>query len=282
MAPSKFLKKSKSPASILKRSPLRTRANGRVSARHIIPRPRHALPPIPEYCRSAYHDLLSSNQDSDEDADADDQDFEQEEETERPTFMWEDEKTLVSDLLHDDADQQSKHNIKLISLVDSLQTSFTHHSKDLLDDIADTLVPAVNTVKRAHQILHHQVDDGYALGILEFDEGCKKLEAVTISGHNEIKKAYVASQAKMQNLLKQLEQAHARRDQLCMDFEKALDQLADPVLDSLRALPSRAERTIETLEKNYKRIEKDSGSGGGGKNSSSDKYLKGLLSKFAI
>ena len=32
-------------------------------------------------------------------------------------------------------------------------------------------------------------------------------------------------QVKIQDLLKPLEQAHARRDQLCMDFEKALDQL---------------------------------------------------------
>ncbi|KAJ3866230.1 hypothetical protein EV359DRAFT_37083, partial [Lentinula novae-zelandiae] len=145
-------------------------------------------------------------------------------EEERPTFTWENEKTLVSDLLHDGYEQEHE-DVKLSSLADSIQAAFSVHSKELLDDVADTLVPAVNLVKHGHQVLNDQVDDSFALGVFEFDEACKKLEAVTISSHNELKKAYRTSQARIQDLLKQLEEACTRRDRLWVDFEAALDDI---------------------------------------------------------
>ncbi|KAF5389903.1 hypothetical protein D9757_003590 [Collybiopsis confluens] len=281
MAPysnSKILKRTGSP-SFSKRSPVLYKS-GRVSAR---PRSRYILPPILEHSpnrearrRSAYFDPFGSAFDAGEDSDQD-PDCDPEQQAERPTFLWEDEKTLVSDLLHNGDDQESEDTVKLASLAESLQTPFSHQSKELLDEIADTLVPAVNTVKRGHQILNEKVDETFALGILEFDEACKTLETATISSHNEIKKSYHASQARVRDLLKQLEEAYARRNRLCADFEKALDEIADPAIEALKALPSRAERVIETLEKNNKRIEKDAASGRG----KDDKYLKELLSKLA-
>lgn len=60
--------------------------------------------------------------------------------------------------------------------------------------MADTLVPAVNHVRRAQQALNDQVDDSFALGAIEFDEACIKFEKVVISGHNELKKACHESQ----------------------------------------------------------------------------------------
>ncbi|KAJ3712269.1 hypothetical protein C8R42DRAFT_559301, partial [Lentinula raphanica] len=149
-----------------------------------------------------------------------DEDFDAED---RPTFTWEDEKTLVSDLLHIGNEQDSEY-VKINSLADSIQAAFSVQSQDLLDDIADTLVPAVNCVKHGHQVLNNQVDHSFAVGILEFDEACKKLEAITITSHNELKKAYRVSQARNQEMLKQLEEAYARRDKLWADFEAALDE----------------------------------------------------------
>ncbi|KAJ3880691.1 hypothetical protein F5051DRAFT_450575 [Lentinula edodes] len=312
----KSLQKTRSPFSAtsnaFKRSPLLYR--GRVPARRNPPesRSKHVLPIIPEIfgspdrdrrrsrLNSVYYDPFEQQEDVDEVFD----------EEERPTFTWENEKTLVSDLLHDGypywsllriflftcfvSYEQEHEDVKLSSLADSIQAAFSVHSKELLDDVADTLVPAVNLVKHGHQILNDQVDDSFALGVLEFDEACKKLEAVTISSHNELKKAYRTSQvvlrqwmyayiflqlfdlvdiqARVQDLLKQLEEACTRRDRLWVDFEAALDDILNPATNSLKTLPIRMERTIATLEKQSKQIGKDSGS--------KEKYLKGLLSKF--
>ncbi|KAJ3931207.1 MAG: hypothetical protein NXY57DRAFT_241497 [Lentinula lateritia] len=272
----KSLQKTKSPlfsATTFKRSPLLYR--GRVPARRNPPesRSKHVLPIIPEIFGSpdrdrrrsrlntVYYDPFEQQEDVDEVFN----------EEERPTFTWENEKTLVSDLLHDGYEQEHE-DVKLSSLADSIQAAFSVHSKELLDDVADTLVPAVNLVKHGHQVLNDQVDDSFALGVFEFDEACKKLEAVTISSHNELKKAYRTSQVRIQDLLKQLEEACTRRDRLWVDFEAALDDILNPATNSLKTLPIRMERTIATLEKQSKQIGKDSGS--------KEKYLKGLLSKF--
>ncbi|KAH7873618.1 uncharacterized protein C8R40DRAFT_1253664 [Lentinula edodes] len=270
----KSLQKTKSPlfsATTFKRSPLLYR--GRVPARRNPPesRSKHVLPIIPEIFGSPDRDRRRSRLnpvypfEQQEDVD------EVFDEEERPTFTWENEKTLVSDLLHDGYEQEHE-DVKLSSLADSIQAAFSVHSKELLDDVADTLVPAVNLVKHGHQVLNDQVDDSFALGVLEFDEACKKLEAVTISSHNELKKAYRTSQARVQDLLKQLEEACTRRDRLWVDFEAALDDILNPATNSLKTLPIRMERTIATLEKQSKQIGKDNGS--------KEKYLKGLLSKF--
>ncbi|KAF8831087.1 hypothetical protein HHX47_DHR1000282 [Lentinula edodes] len=292
----KSLQKTKSPlfsATTFKRSPLLYR--GRVPARRNPPesRSKHVLPIIPEIFGSPDRDRRRSRLnpvypfEQQEDVD------EVFDEEERPTFTWENEKTLVSDLLHDGHEQEHE-DVKLSSLADSIQAAFSVHSKELLDDVADTLVPAVNLVKHGHQVLNDQVDDSFALGVLEFDEACKKLEAVTISSHNELKKAYRTSQvvlrqwiyayiflqlfdlvdiqARVQDLLKQLEEACTRRDRLWVDFEAALDDILNPATNSLKTLPIRMERTIATLEKQSKQIGKDNGS--------KEKYLKGLLSKF--
>ncbi|KAJ3826440.1 hypothetical protein F5880DRAFT_1544763 [Lentinula raphanica] len=273
----KLLKKTRLPSfspNPFKRSPLFSK--GRVPAHIKIPpatRPNHVLPAIPEAFGSpdrdrrrsrqeyAYQDLFDVQEGSDEDFDEED----------RPTFTWEDEKTLVSDLLHTGNEQDSEY-VKINSLADSIQAAFSVQSQDLLDDIADTLVPAVNCVKHGHQVLNNQVDDSFAVGILEFDEACKKLEAITITSHNELKKAYRVSQARNQEMLKQLEEAYARRDKLWADFEAALDEILTPAMESVKSLPSRMERTIATLEKQSKQIGKDGGS--------KEKYLKGLLSNF--
>ncbi|KAJ3989171.1 hypothetical protein F5890DRAFT_1431895 [Lentinula detonsa] len=210
---------------------------------------------------SIYHDPFEDQEGPDEEVD----------EEERPTFTWEDEKTLVSDLLHNGYEQDSEY-LKLNSLADSIQAAFSVHSEELLDDVADTLVPAVNRVKHGHQVLNDQVDDSFALGVLEFDEACKKLETISIASHNELKKAYRASQARIQDMLKQLEEACARRDRLWVDYEAALDEIFNPATDALKSLPIRMERTITALEKQSKQIGKDGGN--------KEKYLKGLLSKF--
>ncbi|KAE9394110.1 hypothetical protein BT96DRAFT_1022698 [Gymnopus androsaceus JB14] len=250
MAPyPKFLKKNKNKSPVpstttFKRSPLLYRGRVARNRNAAAPEPRAGLryekhlPTIPEHFASpdrdrrrshfssAYYDPFPFDADQDLDEEADEDDFEP------PTFNWVDEETLVEDLSgRKSGTEQDDEDVKLNSLADSIQTSFTGYSKELIADVADNLVPAVNCVRRAYQVLNDQVDDSFALGVLEFDEACQKFETIAISGHNELKKACNASKARIQDLLKQLEEAHVRRDQLWVDFEKALDEIINPAID---------------------------------------------------
>ncbi|EEB92671.1 hypothetical protein MPER_08786, partial [Moniliophthora perniciosa FA553] len=186
------------------------------------------------------------------------QDDADEDEPERLLFCWEDEKTLVSDMMHDGTPEESERE-QLSLLAESIQVVFSRSSKDLIDDIADTLVPAVNRVKLAHQVLDTKMDSYTEKGIQDFDEGCRKMEAVTLADSENISDAYCQAQERIKNLFKQLKEAYARRDRLWVDFELALDETSNeapilapasffPVLTLLSILPS-VNSTIEALKK---------------------------------
>ncbi|THU82894.1 hypothetical protein K435DRAFT_690636, partial [Dendrothele bispora CBS 962.96] len=144
-----------------------------------------------------------------------------------PAFPWEDEKTLVSDLMDeydDGGDDEQYSDEQLTSLADSIEDSLMLHSKELSEDAAETLVPAVNRVKQAHQALKVNADYTFGAGVLEFDEACKTMEAVTLNEFDELKELYRDTRLRIVDLFKELQEAYTRRDQLWLDLDKALDE----------------------------------------------------------
>ncbi|KAF9030821.1 hypothetical protein BDZ89DRAFT_1064381 [Hymenopellis radicata] len=204
--------------------------------------------------------------------DDDDDDVEDENDGDRSFFPWEDERTLVADLLHQDAEEDESDDEKLVQLVDSIQTSFSKYSKALLGDVADTLVPAVNHVKQAHHILNERVDRDYGIGILDFNEACVKMERLTISEYEEVHNAYEASKKRIADLREDLKNAYSRREQLWEDFEKKFDTILQPGLEILKELPAQMERAIIDVDKQSKKIHKN--------DTGSDKTIKDILTKL--
>ncbi|KAF5387003.1 hypothetical protein D9615_001572 [Tricholomella constricta] len=169
-------------------------------------------------------------------------------------FHWEEESTLFSHLL-DTPGQGSidKHD----TLVESLQPAFHHRSRELKKEIAETFVPTVNRVKRLHKKIETDVDRTFEKGISIFDQTCKDMEALAIKDHDELERAWGTAQRNIGNLFVELREAYKAREQLWADFEKAMDEIADPAIERLKALPAKVERTIATLEKHAKSLEKD-------------------------
>ncbi|KAF5373716.1 hypothetical protein D9758_000742 [Tetrapyrgos nigripes] len=240
---------------------------------------RRILEPIYEYSpspaparnhfrASARNPFLDFDADQDQDWDDHDQ---SDDERGHPVFPWEDEKTLISDLMNDYEDESEDE--QLTSLADSIQGSFAMHHKELTEDAADTFVPAANRVKHVHQVLKDKIDFTYGTGVLEFDDACKNQEAATINEFDELRNAYRDTRLRIKDLFKELQEAYARRDQLWVDLDKALDEDVNPTLGTLKNLPSKMERAITALDKQSKQLVKDNGNNG--------KALKGFLSKLA-
>ncbi|KAL0063756.1 hypothetical protein AAF712_009313 [Marasmius tenuissimus] len=193
-------------------------------------------------------------------------------------FHWEDEKTLVSDMIHDGTTEQSEDS-KLSTLTESIQDSLSIHSKELIDDIADTLVPAVKRVKQAHGVLNEE-DVNFAEGLREYDQGCRQMEDITSLENDQVLHPTTIrmmfpplNQTRIKELFKRLHEAYMRREQLWSDLQTALDETINPSLESLKTLPADLERTIANLEKQSKQMaQKDNGG--------TEKALKSLLSKF--
>lgn len=105
--------------------------------------------------------------------------------------------------------------------------------------------------------------------------------------------ALIDPQANIQRLFAQLKVAYDHRDQLWIDFEKALDGIGDtassreyrsidcyakvePTQGILNNTLTRTERTIANLEKHCKLLDKDDGESA----STARERLKGLFSKL--
>jgi hypothetical protein len=89
--------------------------------------------------------------------------------------------------------EESEHN-KLASLAHSLQVPFSLRSQELKQDLAQTLVPAVNSVKEVHRIIDQTVDKKFFQGMSMFDDACVKMEAMTIRERDELESSCLETQ----------------------------------------------------------------------------------------
>ncbi|KAK0441815.1 hypothetical protein EV421DRAFT_1952280 [Armillaria borealis] len=167
-------------------------------------------------------------------------------------FPWEDEQTLIAELSHDGrVEPDDDENV--LKLIDSLANSFTCYSNILVDDIAQTLVPAVRRVKEAHHVLNTRVDDDFGKGLWEFHDACKKMEVATLKDAAGVKEEYEAAQILWASLRTRILEGY----QLWVDFEVKLHSLVDPTIEMLKDLPSRMERAISEVDKQGKKLNKD-------------------------
>ncbi|KAK0239863.1 hypothetical protein EDD85DRAFT_465758 [Armillaria nabsnona] len=181
---------------------------------------------------------------------------EDDDDDDRVLFPWEDEQTLIAELSHDGR-VEADDDENALKLIDSLANSFTRYSNNLVDDIAQTLVPAVRHIKETHHVLNTRVDEDFGKGLWEFHETCKKMELATLKDAEEVKEEYEAAQVRIADIMSKLEDAYARRDQLWVNFEFKLNSLVDPTIEMLKDLPARMERAISEVDKQSKKLNKD-------------------------
>jgi hypothetical protein len=115
----------------------------------------------------------------------------------RHSYSWDDETTLFSELLHDNpGNYRVDPTAKYSALADSLQVPFTAAGNELLQDVAHTLQPAVQSVIDAHDALKKRVDPMFATGLLSFDDACKALEALSIDENRALQHAFTATEVR--------------------------------------------------------------------------------------
>ncbi|KAK0483925.1 hypothetical protein IW261DRAFT_1606013 [Armillaria novae-zelandiae] len=151
---------------------------------------------------------------------------EDDEDDESVSFLWGDEQTLIAELSHDGR-VESDDDENVVKLINSLEHSFARYSNILVNDIAQTLVPA---------------------GLWEFHETCKKLEFTTLKDADEVRIA---------DIMGELKDAYARRDELWTNFEVKLNSTVDPTIEMLKDLPARMARAISEIDKQSKKLNKD-------------------------
>lgn len=128
--------------------------------------------------------------------------------------------------------------------MNGLQPSFDAHGRKLKKEIAEAFVPTVNHIKMLHHVLNQRIDGGYKQGVLTFNQACKDLEAATIKEQDDIKDSGLSSQVSqlpsghfpdgfklcdlkrvIEEHLNKLRSAYERREELWIEYEKAIDAI---------------------------------------------------------
>ncbi|EKM82427.1 hypothetical protein AGABI1DRAFT_82209 [Agaricus bisporus var. burnettii JB137-S8] len=190
-------------------------------------------------------------------------------------FHWEEEDTLFSDLLEQAAPESG--NSDLVALAQSLQKPFDDESRQLKKEIAATFVPLVNKIKGIYATLDETVDLPFGAGLLLFNDGCKGIEKSTSSNMELLQRLQAEHRTRVGGVLERLEEEYARRERLWVDFQKSMDALVNPVIEMLNETPARLERTIGSMEKQARVLEKE---GAAALASATEMTLQEIISKL--
>ncbi|KAI5899554.1 uncharacterized protein SCHCODRAFT_02605466 [Schizophyllum commune H4-8] len=174
-------------------------------------------------------------------------------------FQWEDEKTLVSDLMHHSTARHDPNDARYAETLEQLHQLFRDQDYALVDDMAKALFPAVDTVKRCHAHAKEEIDETFARGMTEFNDACKSVEAVTVEDLKLLRKSHDETKARLASLFEQLDAAYAKRKQLWKDFKQDFNVILGAAEDQLKTLPAQFERTCAALDKESKKLSKTDG-----------------------
>ncbi|KAJ7074187.1 hypothetical protein C8F01DRAFT_1099551 [Mycena amicta] len=191
----------------------------------------------------------------------------------RPSYVWDNEDTLVSALVDEDSNTTDP-NAKFVALADSLQENFNRKGTIVLHDMAHTLQPAVQRIQHTHRTLERHIDPMYTTGLLAFDDAAKAFESLDIEDQRVLQREYTATKERIKDLFSHLEDAYSHREKLWSDLEAGIAAKVDPTIAALAEVPAATERTISSLEKHAKTLAaKDDDA------AAADK-IRGMLSKL--
>ncbi|TDL25039.1 hypothetical protein BD410DRAFT_766761 [Rickenella mellea] len=189
-------------------------------------------------------DALLGQAEGDSDSGSDESDFE----------GWDDETTLVLKL-QSDAPQVSERE-QLVALAHSLEGPMQAHGASLKQYLAHTIAPAAKRVKDVHAVIEQRVDVAFGVGVLEFDDVCKRVETLALQDEDELKDMFVETQRNVTKLFTQLKAAYERRDRLWTHLQESVDHKASQALESLRALPAEIDEAALSIDKRAKELSK--------------------------
>ncbi|KAL5529351.1 hypothetical protein ACEPAG_5336 [Sanghuangporus baumii] len=213
---------------------------------------------------TSFHEDFSMDEASDggKEESSDDSDYE----------GWDDETTLVAKFQENVPESSSRE--KLAELAYQLEGPMQIRADQLKQHLAHTLAPATRKVKEVHKSLEQKADVAFGVGVLSFDDSCKKIEKLSLHDEDEIKDAYMKTQCNITEYFKQLKEAYQKRNQLWDQLREAVDKSASRTLASLATLPSEIDDAAASIEKKSKDVSKSTGK------DSKAKLLRDLLAEM--
>jgi len=187
---------------------------------------------------------------------------------------WDDETTLVAKF-QDNAPEMSERE-KLAGLAQELDAPMHARGIALRQYLAHSIAPAARKVKELHNVMEQKVDITFGVGVISFDDACKRMEQMSLRDEESLKRMYMDTQRNVREHFKQLKEAYERREQLWTDLHDAVEKSAARTLVSLSSLPAELDDTIASIEKKSRDVSKSTGVDGKAR----QKLLRELLAEM--
>ncbi|THH10850.1 hypothetical protein EW145_g1042 [Phellinidium pouzarii] len=187
---------------------------------------------------------------------------------------WDDETTLVAKFQESLPEQSDRE--KLVNLAYELEGPMQARGDLLKQYLAHTMAPAARKVKNTHKVLEEKVDVAFGVGVLSFDDSCKKIEQLSLQDEEGLSRIYMDTQRNVRELFRQLKDAYKKRDQLWDSLQDSVDKGATRALATLSSLPTGLDDTAAAIEKKSKEVSKSGGMDGKAK----QKFLRELLAEM--
>ncbi|KAG8946487.1 hypothetical protein FRC04_011663 [Tulasnella sp. 424] len=186
---------------------------------------------------------------------------------------WTEGKTLVDNLKHFGIDNSDDALEELLACADELQGPMSAKSKELQQDLIDTLVPAMDHIRIVHGLLENTVESKYTEAVLDIDKAADEYQEKAVQCRAELVKMLEESKKVVGRQFTILQNEYANRSKLYDDF---LAKVKDIGAATLQTLDEQAKEDVEHLKtelekksKVFAKIDK------GGK--SQDMLLKSLM-----
>ncbi|KAI5121025.1 hypothetical protein M0805_005970 [Coniferiporia weirii] len=170
---------------------------------------------------------------------------------------WDDETTLVA-RFQENVSEQSERD-KLANLAYQLEGPMQTKGDLLKQYLAHTIAPAARKVKGVHNVLEERVDFTTGVGILSFDDSCKKAEQLSLHDEEDLKRVYMETQRNVRELFQQLKIAYQKRGQLWSELQDSVDKCAVKAFTALSSLPAELDNTVTVIERKAKDVSKPGG-----------------------
>ncbi|KAH7341075.1 hypothetical protein B0J17DRAFT_653977 [Rhizoctonia solani] len=163
-----------------------------------------------------------------------DEDSNQDSENEQSDEIWEDERTLIDDLMGFD-DQYVNHDKakRQEALTDTLKAHFSTLSISIRQDLLDGVTPVIDNITTTNAILHKGPDNEYRDGLVAFNHAAENTIATHRSLTEQFGELKDQSLTRLKSIVGRIETERDLRAELCESFNAQYREICSRIQERL-------------------------------------------------
>ncbi|KAG8877704.1 hypothetical protein FRB98_006579 [Tulasnella sp. 332] len=146
---------------------------------------------------------------------------------------WDEGRALIENLKNSEDDARDAIQEEYMARADGIQPTMSAYSKDLQQELADTLVPAMDHIRLIHGMLESSVETKLIAGTIAFDQAADDYQKTAAERRTAMTDLIKASNQILRDLFSKLKDEYAHHAQLAMNLDNTIAAVRARVSQSL-------------------------------------------------